>query len=71
MATHSIFLPRESHGQRSPVGYSPRGRKDSDATWQLNKTPRYQNLNYQTGIQSTKNTGIFSYFKQNIRGQEI
>ena len=30
MATHSIFLPRESHGQRSPVGYSPRGHKESD-----------------------------------------
>ena len=26
------FLPRESHGQRSLVGYSPRGRKESDAT---------------------------------------
>ena len=23
MATHSIFLPRKSHGQRSLVGYSP------------------------------------------------
>ena len=23
MATHSIFLPGESHGQRSLVGYSP------------------------------------------------
>ena len=23
MATHSVFLPRESHGQRSLAGYSP------------------------------------------------
>ena len=23
MATHSVFLPGESHGQRSLVGYSP------------------------------------------------
>ena len=27
-----VFLPRESHGQRSLVGYSPRGRKELDAT---------------------------------------
>ena len=23
MATHPVFLPRESHGQRSLLGYSP------------------------------------------------
>ena len=28
MATHSNILPGESHGQRSLVGYSPRGRKE-------------------------------------------
>ena len=27
MATHSVSLPEESHGQRSRGGYSPRGRK--------------------------------------------
>ena len=27
-----VFLPGESHGQRSPVGYSPWGRKESDMT---------------------------------------
>ena len=32
MAPHSIFLPGESHGQRSLVGYSPWGRKESDMT---------------------------------------
>ena len=30
MAMHSIFLPGEFHGQRSLVGYSPWGRKE---TW--------------------------------------
>ena len=30
MATHSIFLPGESHGQRSLVGYIPWGHKGSD-----------------------------------------
>ena len=27
-----VFLPGESHGQRSLVGYSPGGRKESDMT---------------------------------------
>ena len=30
-----MFLPGESHGERSPVGYSPWGRKESDMTEQL------------------------------------
>jgi len=35
MATHSILWPGKSHGQRSLVGYSPWGRKESDTTEQL------------------------------------
>ena len=27
-----VFLPGEFHGQKSLVGYSPRGRKESDMT---------------------------------------
>ena len=27
-----VLLPRESHGQRSPVGYSPQGHKELDMT---------------------------------------
>ena len=30
-----VFLPGESHGGRSLVGYSPWGRKESDTTDQL------------------------------------
>ena len=30
-----VFLPGESHGQRSLVGYSPRGCKESDTTERL------------------------------------
>ena len=30
-----VFLPGESHGQRSLVGYSPRGRKESGMTERL------------------------------------
>ena len=35
MATHSIFLPGESHGQRSQVGHSPWGHTEVDTTEQL------------------------------------
>ena len=31
----SVFLPRESHGQRSLVGYHPEGCKESDTIKQL------------------------------------
>ena len=32
LATHSVFLPGEFHGQRSLIGYSPWGGKESDTT---------------------------------------
>ena len=32
MATHSVFLPGESHGQRNLEGYNPWGHKQSDTT---------------------------------------
>ena len=35
MATHSVFLPGEFHGQRSLAGYSPWGRRESDMTERL------------------------------------
>ena len=31
-ATHSSFLPGESHGRRSLADYTPQGRKESDMT---------------------------------------
>ena len=34
VATHSSILVGESPGQRRPVGYSPRGHKESDSTEQ-------------------------------------
>ena len=33
-----VFLPGKSHGQRSLVGYSPRGHKESDTSEQLTHT---------------------------------
>jgi len=35
MVTHSSIMPGESRGQRSLVGYSPWGRKESDTTERL------------------------------------
>ena len=32
VAIHSVFLPGESHGQRSLVGYSPWGLKELNTT---------------------------------------
>ena len=32
MATSPVFLPGKFHGQRSLLGYSPGGHKDSDVT---------------------------------------
>ena len=33
-----VFLPGESHGRRSLVGYGPRGRRESDTTKRLHLT---------------------------------
>ena len=33
-----VFLPRESHGQRSLAGYSPWGHKKSDMTERLTQS---------------------------------
>ena len=35
MATHPVFLPGELYGQRSLVGYSPWGHKESHMTDRL------------------------------------
>ena len=32
MTTHAVFLPGESHGQRSLAGFSPQGLRESDMT---------------------------------------
>ena len=40
MATHSSILTGEFHGQRSLVGYSPWGGKESDMTEKLSSGRR-------------------------------
>ena len=48
MATSPVFLPGESHGRMSLVGYSPRGHKESDTTERLHFTVvwSYRNAPY-------------------------
>ena len=47
MATHSVFLPGKSHGQRSLAGYSPCGHKESDTTSRLNSN---KNISFLRGV---------------------
>ena len=39
-----VFLPRESYGQRSLVGYNPWGCKESDMTQQLNNNKPFMTI---------------------------
>ena len=41
----AVFLPGESHGRRSLVSYSPRGRKESDTTERLHTHKTNDNRN--------------------------
>ena len=41
-----VFLPGKSHGQRSLVGYSSQGHKDSDMTEQLSKHAKYLTITW-------------------------
>ena len=43
MATTPVLLPGKSHGQRSLVGYSPWGHKESDTTKRLYLTLLWSN----------------------------
>ena len=41
-----VFLPGESHGQRSLVGYSPQGHKESNTTKQISTHTQRVDDNY-------------------------
>ena len=49
-----VFLPRKSHGQRSLVGYSPWGHKESDTTEQLCTHGVFSRFNHIVACISTK-----------------
>ena len=47
-----VFLPGESHGRRSLVGYSPRDRKESDTTERLHFHFRFNFLVFKNYFQA-------------------
>ena len=51
-----VFLLRESHGQRSLAGYSPRGHRESDMTERLTLSPQLtpEILKFVSGRQNYK-----------------
>ena len=69
-----VFLPGKSHGQRSLVGYSPYGQKESDMTGWLNNKVRTDNsrptrhwaksCNYISSTSSHHNPGISIFHMQ-------
>ena len=47
-----VFLPGESHGQKSLVGYNPRGRKELDTTERLSTAQHTAvTMNFNSGRQ--------------------
>ena len=63
-----VFLPGKSHGQRSPEGYSPWGRKESDTTEATQHTLKRRKkvlAQVQSEVQQRRSiTALFSDFAQ-------
>ena len=49
-----VFLPGESHGRKSLVGYSPRGRKELDTTERLHFLSGFQHFIHHRGHNDVK-----------------
>ena len=49
----TVFVPGESHGQRSPVGYSSWGHKESDTTEVIQHARTHSNQVYKTRLDWT------------------
>ena len=58
-----VFLPGESHGRRSLVGYSPWGRRESDATEQLHSQSGQGGLVVKNLPANTGDTGLIPGLK--------
>ena len=58
MATHSSILAWRTHGQRSPMGYSPWGHKELDTTKQLNNNNLMMLSNHSVGEDSLESLGL-------------
>ena len=65
MATHSVFLSGESHGQRNLAGYSLWGCKELDVTEETEQASMHQELmsGHWLGIASLDNLPLSPHFK--------
>ena len=52
-----VFLPEQSHGQRSLAGYSPWGHKESHKTERLTPTPTHTHTHTHTMAMYVRNSG--------------
>ena len=60
MATHCSVLAGKSHGQRSVMGYSPRGCRESDVTELLSvHTHTYTHTHFTTTNVRVADDGLF------------
>ena len=57
-----VLLPGKSLGQRSLVGYSPRGHKESDTTEQLNNNNPQIRLDWGQQFQSASSNSVSCWF---------
>ena len=64
-----VFLPGESHGQRSLAGYSPRGRKESDTTKRL--IPWLSDTEMVADYMRVPKSSSGFYFKPDPRGSGV
>ena len=62
MTTTPVFLPGESHGQRSLAGCSPRGHKEPDTAEQLTHTHTHTHTHKLKGILLQSTILGFIYF---------
>ena len=73
-----VFLPGKSHGQRSLVGYSPQGHKESDTTGRLDNSKALtgnslltrhwaESCNSIGSTSSYHNAGITIFYMQNVQ----
>ena len=63
-ATHSSILAWKSHGQSSLVGYSPKGRKESDTTEQLSM--HSHRIKHMGVFNLLRNSLFYTYFLSNL-----
>ena len=65
-----VFLPGKSHGQRSLVGYTPPGRKESDTTEQLYFTntffQEHASFVYEVISENRSSDNSVSYFQNSL-----